>query len=358
MKIAVLLYQNMKHAPFLKFYERIFRERADVQYDVIYLDRHPVLMEENDLRHIPIPWVGRDDHHFLSKVLTALCYPGRAKRMLESGCYDFIFVLTTMPGVLLSWYLTKKYARRFILDIRDYTLEHVKAYAWAEQRLVKASALNVVSSPDYAAFLPGAEYVLCHNLNLPTGMAQPASFATTGNARIRISYVGNIQYAAYCIKMIRLVAADDRFEFYFHGAEGGAMEVTNFAAGMNCPRIRMCGRFEPDEKKDIFMQSSLIFNCYGSEQRTVRYAISNKLYDAALYRRPLLVSPNTTMARLSEGFSYAFDFDKENDLDGLFHWLKQMDVLAFEQYCSKTIEAAMRENQQLAERIGKMLQTQ
>lgn len=52
MKVAVLLYQNMRHAPFLKFYERIFQETEGVDYDVIYLDRHPELNEPNDEHHM------------------------------------------------------------------------------------------------------------------------------------------------------------------------------------------------------------------------------------------------------------------------------------------------------------------
>lgn len=347
MRAAVLLYQNMRHAPFLKFYENLFQKAEDIEYDVIYLDRHPELNEPNDEHHIPISWVGKDDHNVISKVLTSIAYPFKARKVLKSKNYDFVFALTTMPGVFLANYLIRNYTDKYLIDIRDYTKEHIRGYYNTEKRVVQNAAINVISSPDYTEFLPEAEYHVCHNLNIPdveTGMEE---FKKSPSDKIVIAYVGNIQYVDYCLRLIKLVEMDDRFEFHFYGPEGGSLEVTSHVNNLNNPRISMKGRFKPEEKKTIFSQSDLIFNCYGNDNDIVKYAISNKYYDAAYYRRPLIVSPNTTMSRLAGEFAFPIDLKKAEGLDELYCWYKKVNANLFEQYCSSVVRSAKEDNSRL-----------
>lgn len=115
MKVAVLLYQNMRHAPFLRFYESVFHKVKGIDYDVIYLNRHPELKEEINESYIPISWIGKDDHNLFSKALTAAFYPIKVKKILKKKQYDFIFVLTTMPGVFLADFLRHNYSGNIYL---------------------------------------------------------------------------------------------------------------------------------------------------------------------------------------------------------------------------------------------------
>lgn len=355
MKVAVLLYQNMRHAPFLKFYERIFQEIEGLDYDVIYLDRHPELNEPNDEHHIPVSWIGRDDHNLVAKILTGATYPARVKRVLKQNKYDFVFALTTMPGVFLSNYLIYNYANRYLLDIRDYTKENVKAYFNAETKVVQNSAINVISSPEYVNFLPSANYHVCHNLNIPDTENRTAVFEKSPSERLVIAYVGNIQYVKYCMRLIKLVESDERFEFHFYGLEGGTLETTNYVNGLKNPRITMKGRFKPEEKEIIFHNSDLIFNCYGNDNNIVKYAISNKYYDAAYYRRPLILSPDTAMSRLTDRFGFPIDLYKCDNLNGLYAWYHKIDPVGFEVYCNAVVSGAITDNEKLKSKIKELL---
>ena len=355
MKVAVLLYQNMRHAPFFKFYEHILQSMNNVDYDVLYLDRHPELREPKDAHHIAIPWIGTDDHKYLLKMLTGISYAVQVRRIIALGQYDFIIVLTTMPGVLLSGFLSKHYHNKYIVDIRDYTKEHFSLYYKAEKKLVDNSALNVISSPDYSLFLPASEYHVCHNLNIEDSNSENRIFKKADNKHIVIAYIGNIQYAEYCQQLIDLVNKDDRFEFHFYGSEGGNQVVTNFVNYLHNPRIVMEGSFRPGEKPSIFARSDLIFNCYGNNNNIVKYAISNKYYDAACYRRPLLVSPDTTMARLTGKFAFSLDLQNCCNLNELYLWYCGIDNLSFDNYCKSVVDNANLENSILEATIKKLL---
>ena len=247
------------------------------------------------------------------------------------------------------------YTGRYLFDVRDYTKEHIRAYFNNEIKVVQNAAINVVSSPDYAYFLPAAEYHVCHNLNLPDIEGGLVKFKNSSNIKIVIAYVGNIQYDDYCLKLIELVKKDKRFEFHFYGPEGGALKITNYVNNLNDSRISMKGRFKPEEKEMIFSQSDLVFNCYGNDNNIVKYAISNKYYDAAYYRRPLIVSPNTTMSRLAGQFALPIDLKKAENLNDLYKWYKEIDPVLFEQYCASVIETARADNSELERLIKETL---
>ena len=117
----------------------------------------------------------------------------------------------------------------------------------------------------------------------------------------------------------------------------------------------MKSRFLPEDKKLIISQSDIVFNCYGSESKAVKYAISNKYYDAAFYRRPLIVSPDTTMSRLTGDYAYALDLDNTDNLDELYFWYCNLNKDAFENYCCTAICTAMKENDSLVKLIKNTL---
>lgn len=84
----------------------------------------------------------------------------------------------------------------------------------------------------------------------------------------------------------------------------------------------MMGPFMPKDKPEIYKNSDLIFNCYGNDRLLVKYAISNKYYDGAIYRKPLLVSPNTSMAELSGDCAFALDLESSRGLEELYNGTK------------------------------------
>ena len=135
-----------------------------------------------------------------------------------------------------------------------------------------------------------------------------------------------------------------RFSFLFYGNENTSRRVSEETQRLRNPRVKMMGPFLPEDKEKIYGESALVFYCYGNKRPLVLHAISNKHYDGALYRVPVLNSPGTIMDELAGPFGYALDLDVIDSLDDLYEWYMNLDEVAFEKYAESVISEAVKEN--------------
>ncbi len=348
-KIGIVLFSNLRYSPYLKFYTDAISRLKDAEYKVIYFDRYKDLNEVKDEQFLSVSWIGTrgNDSSKVLKFVNFQRFKRRAIAIIKREKFDFLIVVPTMPGILLANFLSSKYAGRYISDVRDYTYEHVKSFFKIETKVLKNAAVRVISSPGFRTFLPEAEYHLCHNI--AGGYDAPVS-VNNETQPIVISYIGSIGYPEQCKRLIDLVRSDPRFEFHFYGNDESGI-ITDYVNELYCNRVLMKGPFVPSDKPRIYEQSNLVFNCYGNDRPLVKYAISNKYYDGALYRRPLLVSPNTIMQEVSGDYAYALDLEKTTNLNTLFDWYRSLDAGKYDAFASDVVQRSMQENKQTEEAI-------
>lgn len=354
MHVGIILYQNMRYAPYLRVYQEVLSKIKGVDFDVIYLNRCPELDEVRNDNYIPIKWIklrGKGQSTFF-KFLNCFLFSLEVSSVLRKKKYDFLIILTTMPAVLLAGILICKYKKRYIIDIRDYTQESNKIYYAIEAKVINYACMCNISSPGFADFLPKYSYNILHNLNLDhTSINQYSLQKKDPKQKIRIGYIGSIQYAEQCKQMIDLIVLDDRFEFFFYGNEPKGHEIGDYVRTKHCDAIRMMGPFLPSEKALIYSQVDLVFNCYGNKTLLVQKAISNKYYDGALYRKPLLVSPGTLMSSLSGEYAFSLDLSHSSSLNDLWNWYQSLCPTQFDAYALKLLSAAQDNNTQIENSI-------
>lgn len=354
MKVGIFLFQNMRYAPFLLMYRNLFDSYPEVSYDIIYFNRDKSLKEIEDSHHYAIPWKGKGtlSASFSEKIISFFSYKSKAKKILKEKKYDYLIILTTFPAVLLSGYLSRRYKNKYIVDIRDYTYDNFFVYRFFERKAFNNAGLRIISSPGFTNFLPSNNYLLCHNMNDNASDSYlNYSFSPAHNRRIVISYIGTISYKQQCKELIHLVNNDTRFEFHFYGNEANGSEITNYVQSLNSDRIKFMGEFVPSDKPQIYAKSDLVFNCYGNDSALVKYAISNKFYDSALYKKPLLVSPGTSLASISRNFAYPLDLGKINDLNPLYEWYHSIDSDLYNEFSNSVIQHSIQDNNALKKSI-------
>lgn len=346
MKAVIIAFNNIIYSPYIKTYSN-FLDKKNICYDVILPDRNNIdeALGENLYR---IKWNPKK-----GKISNSLFFRKEVLKILKRNKYDFIFVLTTMPAVLLSSYLIRKYKNRYLVDVRDYTQENLKPYYWIECGVIKNAAMRVISSKGFENFLPEADYFLSHNLS--QDYASPKEvFDKNTDGKIRIGYVGSISYVEHCKHVIDLVAKDERFTFHFYGRESEKKEISTYIDTLGCERIKYFGKYVPQEKESIINSVDLLFNVYGNETPLVKYAISNKFYDSFFYKKPLLTSPGTYMSTQAGDYSFDIDYNTAN-LDALYDWYNSLDGEKMVNFMNSTFEEFAKDTYRFEEELNKIL---
>lgn len=327
MKICLVLFADVLYSPYANFYID-FLTKHNIDFDVIFLNRDSKIRTKYPSNYFCFK---KNNNN---KIITCLRYISFVKKTIKKNGYNRLIIFTSTLSVLLNNFLTIKFKRKYIVDIRDYTFENLFIFKFFEKRVLKNSYANVISSKYFSKFLPKFNYKISHNIDFGLKTIQ-----STNCDHITIGYVGSISYADEVLPLIDLVRKDNRFSFYFYGNDSTGGLIENYINKINCDRIKFFGRFNYSEKTNIYKNIDIIFNCYGNKTNLVKYALSNKLYDGIILCKPLLTSPDTAMSFELDKFTYSSCFGEETDLNALYDWFVGFDFSLYRQFCkSKLLE--------------------
>lgn len=345
MKVAVIGFNNLKYSPYIKTYTDLL-DKYSVEYDVIIPNRNEIVESING-NLISIKWETKK-----GKIYNFINFTRETRKILKNENYEFVFVLTTLPAVLLSRVLIKKYKNRYLVDIRDYTYDKKIIFRNCELKVLKNANLRVISSPAFKDFLPSLDYVLCHNFshNIPR---TDIKYVQSLN-EIKIAYVGSISYVNECKRLVDLVKNDDRFCFYLYGNEVNGNIVSDYVSKIGTERIKYFGGYDPSEKNSIIQNIDILFNDYGNESDLVRCALSNKLYDSFVFKKPLITSPNTIMSKLASDFSFDIDSNTKN-LNDMYDWYMNLNQEEMVSYMNDCLDIFIKDNNNFEEQIRKII---
>lgn len=346
MLVGIIAAGSLRLSPYAFYYIGLLDELG-LEYEVVVPDRYEGLGEGYNGELVVLPWDPRG-----KTVLNYIRYAGAVKKK-SVGRYDFLIVLTTQMAVFCCTWLEKYYQGRYILDIRDYTHENIPPYFALEKRAVRASALNVVSSRKFQTFLPQGEYLACHNITTPL---EPSPFRfQKAEGRIVIGYVGAVAYEPQCRALMELVNRDERFAFHFYGSGHAEASLRAYGEELGNPRVRFYGAYKGAEKGSIIQKADILFNLYGSGTPLLDTALSNKLYDALYYHKPLLTCPGTFMEEMGGDLACSLDLRDPAALDRLWGWYQALDGERLDAFAQRQYAALVEEHQRTGAEIQQVL---
>lgn len=343
MKVAIIAASNIRFSPYISYYTSLLDE-AGLDYELIYPDRVNVEDGFSRTAH-KVEWNRKKPVFFEYRN-----YAAKVKKIVNRNRYDFLIVLTTNIAAYMAKWLRRYYPNKYIVDIRDYTHENILPFFNRERIAVKNSSLNVISSKKFEVFLPRADYHVCHNTGLCTPINEPRIKNTQP---ITIGYIGQGNYLENCKILCDKVCLDKRFKFAFYGLRNRYEILRPYEQYEN---ISFHGVFSPDEKPQIIDQVDILFNVYGNGIPLLDYALSNKLYDAFAFGKPILTSPGTYMSSLAGPYAFDVDISSETLLDDLFAWYSKLDNCELSTYAQDMFRRFSLENQETKASILRCLE--
>jgi hypothetical protein len=350
MKVGIIGFANLRYMPYIKYYTAIF-DKYEVEYEIIYWNRRG-LDEEWHAKTFAFTEKMEDSIPKINKIIAMLRFSKFVKSKIMERKYDFLVLLTTIPAILLGYYIKKAYSGKYLVDVRDYTYEGFYIYRHILKGIFNKADMRVISSPAFKNFLPLEEYIICHNLSMPKDSDRNIRAKKPRNKSVlNISYIGAIAYFIEATKLLDAIANDSRFIFSFYGSGVDDQALKNYCLANGINNVYFHGLYQPSEKEAFYAETDLVYNAYGNDALLLRYSLSNKLYDAAWYRIPILVSPGTAMSETAGYMGFELDYRKAKIAVDLYDWYNELDWERFNITADTLIAKAFDDNKKFERKL-------
>ena len=350
MKILLIGFSKIKYMPYINFYfDNLSAEEHELH--VLYWNRDLKAESLDEFKRVTIHEFAesqRDDVAKLSKIKNFLKYRKYAKKLIRKENFDFIIFLHSLPGVLLSGLLRRRYKGRYIFDYRDLTYEGFSPYRKVIHSLVRHSCATFVSSDGFRPFLPldcVDKIHTSHNF-----MADSLHHRGTGGKDfvtvpcIRVAFWGFIRDERINLLLIDRLGNDCRFELHYYGRESRVTQnLQNHASTIGAKGVFFHGEYTPAERYDFAKKTEIIHNMFSDKNMMV--AMSNKYYDGAIFHIPQLCMPGSVMGQNAEkaGIGFSCDPSQEDFADQVYDYYKALDPQRFATACDKELSRILEE---------------
>ncbi len=326
-------------------------------FDVLYFDRYENQKKEKDNEIIFSRYCPTGGSK-LKKIKTMWDYSAFIKKIADRRKYKSVIVLTTVPAVMLHRKLLKEFDKRYLLDIRDYTYENRSSYAKIEKELIRHSYSTVISSKGFLRFLPeNEEYVISHNISADYKEMQEIFIGQV--KKIHIGFVGSVRYYEENARLIDQFSNEERYILDYYGTTTADCNLQQYCKDSHIDNVQFHGAFKNNDKPDIYKNIDIINSIYGMKGLETTTAVPNRFYDAAIYKKPIIVSKGTYLSDLVSRFhlGFAVDVHSEHVKKELETYLREFNEVEFLEGCHALLKEVDKEMRQYSLTISKFIES-
>jgi hypothetical protein len=351
--IGVIFIGDMLFCPYAERYIDLL-EINKCSYEVLYWNRSN---SENDLPSNFISYNLQSSlkSNKVKKVKDFYGYCMWLKGVMKEKKYDRLILLSTLSGFIVLPQLLKRYKKRYIFDIRDYSYEKNKCYYLIEEKIIKNSNFTCISSVEFKKFLsPRNGYVITHNFN-PSAIKEPYEFKKKNVKDVlNVVWIGSVRYFEYQKKILDSLGNDRRFKVFYHGTGPQLQEYEDYVESQNYNNIYFTGKYNNVDKADLLKHADILNNAYGKKNDiAIKYAVSNKYYDGIIYGIPQIVEIDSFKEKLikDSNLGLSIDNNDKNFADLIYEYYNQIDEENFNKSREITLEQILKEDRFFVEKV-------
>lgn len=346
MKILLLGLTKIKYMPYARFYlEQLCVPGNEVHLIFWNRDEKPEPRPEYDVILHEFTCFQKDEEHPFKKLRSFKKYRTFAGHILDGGDFDLVVVLHSLTGAVVYDKL-KRYSGRYILDYRDITYEKFRPYKRLIASMVNNSALTYVSSDAFRSSLPQSDKILAsHNITPGDYHERPEHSRSSGQLPLRIAFWGYIRHAEVNLNIIKRLGNDPRFELHYYGREQKtAQQLKTYCAYNTVKNVFFHGEYTPGQRVAFAACTDLVHNMYDNDE-VMKRAVSNKYYDALVFRLPQLCTEGSYMGTLvkEKKIGLALNPSDEDFADKVFDYCSNLSMECFDEACERELERVLAE---------------
>lgn len=337
MKIAFVFCHPLMYAPYISLYQKVAQEQG---CETVIINEHE---RAGELAKNHIVYKGNYGGNIVNKLRNFLAWRRFVINTLKEQKADKIVFLTPWAPIKLVDKCMTSWKGKYVLDIRDFSSEGASWFRKAEEQVIRNSVFTTVSSKGFFRWLPkSGKYAVAHNM--PANIVEDEVCRVFEQDRIRIAYVGLVGYFEQNKSIVEQTKGT-RFDVVYSGTLNESCPLEAYCQEHGHGHVTFTGPFNNAQKRQLYDGVDFINAVYGNDSEVVRSALPNKLYDAMIYKIPLLASKGTYLAQIAEEWGIGIGVDTQaNDLvEQLERYMANFDREKFVSQCKKLLKVCIEE---------------
>ena len=330
MKTALILPGSIWYAPYVRIYTKILDE-LNSDYSIISWNREGDDNPEGFQYDVPCA-----KGHGSAGWKAYKGYISFIKKTIKIQGFDRIIVFGPQMTCMLSTYLLLHFRGRYMIDYRDLSIEQKPGFKQLFALMLKFSKANVISSPGFKRCLPERDYFLSHNFDVNTvknalDEKEDGSFETAKG--IVVLTIGAIRDYSSNIEVVKALGNKKGITVGFVGKGGAAEQIAEYCKKEGIENVKFTGFYQKHEEAG-YVKNATFMNIFYPRVITHDTALSNRFYNSLIYRKPMIVTKDTTQGDYAEKCNVGVAVETTEGLsDKLNDFLKQ-DYTAYCKRCN------------------------
>jgi len=326
-KTAIIVPANLKYAPYVKYYTDVLDSNG-VSYSILSWDKEKIAEPVDCALSYPVSDADRKRIFLGYFKFARIC-----KRYIRKNKIDKLIVMTGAPAFFLGKRFLKRFKNNFILDIRDDS-PLIRKFPKHFQKICALASEVIVSSNEFSPWT-ARKTMLCHNADVTTiEKYKESSTEKPTKEQISIVFAGMMIESKANLAFLSALNGDERFCFHYIGrSNAGKEEIANYTKKEKMNNVFFEGTYKKEDIVDIYRSKADLINIIRAKTTVNRNALPNKLYDAVIAGKPLLIySHNKAIADYAKKFHLGIileETDTECLGDTISEKLSKFDYVAF-----------------------------
>ena len=325
-------------------------EANNVKYDIIYMDKYGEVEKFGAEIIYRYENIVEKKWGKARKAFQYTRFYFYARKILNRKKYDFIIVWNDVAIFLFSHFLSRRYAQKYCLNIRDYFGEKNSFVFSIFRQGINRASFATISSEGFLDFLPEHNYMTIYSFNKSAlSSCKPRLNLRNHDMALRIGFIGNVRFYDINKLLIDVFGNDKRFELHFYGVNAEILK--KYAKEKEINNVVCMNSFPVEQTGELLNNIDIINNLYGYGCVELDTALSIKLFHAAFMNVPIMVFKKTYMQVISErfGLGYAIEQITSELPDQLYKWYHSMNFDSLRNGCESLIDLAVTKNKEFEE---------
>lgn len=352
MNVALIIPGSLWYAPYVRIYTRIL-DYTNTSYSIISWNR------EGDDKPEGIQYQKRcPNGHYSAGYLAYKGYLSFIKIQISKHGFDRIIVFGPQMACLLAPYLLRKFRGRYMIDYRDLSIDQRLGFKQLFSIMLRFSCVNVISSSGFLKCLPKRSYFLSHNFDVNAAkesIHRPLKGSFYCENEICILTIGAIRDYSSNVEVVKALANKKGIKMQFVGKGDGAVQIERYCIENDIKNISFVGFYQKQEEKEYIKDCSFM-NIFYPRVITHDTALSNRFYNSLIYKKPMIVTKNTTQGDYVEKYQVGIAIENCNNIEHELRYFFNLDYSSYAKRCNSLLESFLKDQEEFENAVKRFIE--